>query len=66
MKNIHSDFQKVVLIIVLASHQSLVELLMTNADMQVSQAARISDLAGNVSYFDVTIQVSKLLSLRCP
>ncbi|KAG2105428.1 hypothetical protein BD769DRAFT_1676063 [Suillus cothurnatus] len=57
VKNIHSDFQKVVPIIVLASHQSLVELLMTNADMQVSQAARISDLAGNVSYFDVTIQL---------
>ncbi|KAG2112793.1 hypothetical protein BD769DRAFT_1391802 [Suillus cothurnatus] len=57
VKNIHSDFQKVVLIIVLASHQSLVELLMTNADMQVSQAARISDLAGNDSYFDVTIQL---------
>ncbi|KAG1862956.1 hypothetical protein C8R48DRAFT_773695 [Suillus tomentosus] len=56
VKNIHSDFQKVAPIIVLASHQSLVELLMTNADMQATQAARIDNLVDDISSFDVAIQ----------
>jgi hypothetical protein len=61
VKNIHSDFQKAVPIIVLASKQSLAELLMTNVDMQASQDARIGNLVENASSFDVTIRVSRLL-----
>jgi hypothetical protein len=48
VKNIHSDFQEVP-IIVLASKQSSAELLMTNADMQASQDARIGNLVENAS-----------------
>jgi hypothetical protein len=60
VKTIHSDFQKVAPIIALTSHRSLAELVMTQEDMQALQAARISDLEVNVSYFDVTTQVSNL------
>ncbi|KAG2359118.1 hypothetical protein BDR07DRAFT_1378919 [Suillus spraguei] len=58
VKNIHSEFQKAARIVVLASNQSLAELLMTNAaDMQASQDARVGNLVENASSFDVPIQV---------
>ncbi|KAG2108994.1 uncharacterized protein F5147DRAFT_773329 [Suillus discolor] len=56
VKNIHSDFQKAVPTVVLASNQSLAELLMTNADMQASQNARFGNLVENTSSFDVNIR----------
>ncbi|KAG1742074.1 hypothetical protein EDD22DRAFT_958976 [Suillus occidentalis] len=56
VKTIHSDFQKGAPIIVLATHQSLEELLMTHAEMQASQTARIDNLVEDVTALDVAIQ----------
>jgi hypothetical protein len=58
VKTIHSDFQKGAPSIVLATHQSLEELLMTHAEMQASQTARIANLVEDVTALDVAIQVS--------
>ncbi|KAG1758112.1 hypothetical protein EDD22DRAFT_957206 [Suillus occidentalis] len=54
----YSDFQKAAPVIVLASNQSLTELLMTEADMQALQISRLGNLVHNASSFDVTIRQS--------